>query len=58
MIQNELRKITYTIALTTERFDSFEDMKVLGLGNFTGENIPEIANKIEKSITDYNIDLH
>lgn len=49
---DELRKITYTIAPTTERFESFEDMKVLDLGNFTGENIPEIANKMEKSIID------
>lgn len=47
---DELRKITYTIDPTTERFESFEDMKILDLGNFTGESIPEIAEKMEISI--------
>lgn len=48
---DELRKITYTIDPTTERFESLEDMKILDLGNFTGENIPKIASKIEMSIS-------
>ena len=48
---DELRKITYTIDPTTERFESFENMKILDLGNFTGENIPEIAAKMETSIS-------
>lgn len=47
---DELRKITYTIDPTTERFESFEDMKILDQGNFSGENIPEIAEKIEDNI--------
>ncbi len=49
---NELRKITYTIDPTTERFESIEDMKVLDLGDFNGENIPEIAEKMEGSIAE------
>lgn len=48
---DELRKITYTIDPTTERFESLEDMKILDLGNFTGENIPKIAAKMEMSIS-------
>lgn len=48
---DELRKITYTIDPTTERFESLEDMKILDLGNFTGENIPKIASKMEMSIS-------
>lgn len=48
---DELRKITYTIDPTTERFESFEDMKILDLGNFTGESIPEISKKMQNSIS-------
>ncbi len=47
---DELRKITYTIDPTTERFENFEDKRILDLGNFDGENIPEIAKKLEKTI--------
>ncbi|MDD2481119.1 MAG: agmatinase [Lutispora sp.] len=47
---DELRKITYTIDPTTERFESFEGMNILDLGNFEGKNIPEIACKMEDSI--------
>lgn len=47
---DELRKITYTIDPTTERFESFEEMRILDLGNFHGDSIPEIAEKIEESI--------
>jgi len=47
---DELRKITYTIDPTTERFESIEDVKILDLGNFYGDNIPEIYNKLDKVI--------
>ena len=47
---NELRKITYTIDPTTERFESIKDMKILDLGNFDGNDIPEISGKLEATI--------
>lgn len=49
---DELRKITYTIDPTTERFENFENKKILDLGNFSGESIPEIARKIEQPIAE------
>lgn len=47
---DELRKITYTIDPTTERLESIENMKILDLGNFYGDNIPEIYNKLDEVI--------
>ena len=49
---DELRKTTYTIDPTTERFENFENKKILDLGNFSGESIPEIARKIEQPIAE------
>lgn len=47
---DELRKITYTIDPTTERFESIKGMKILDLGNFSAKDIPGIAGKIEENI--------
>lgn len=45
---NELRNITYTISPTSEDLHSFENLKVLDLGNATGTSRDEIFIAAEK----------
>ena len=44
----ELRKITYTIAPTTETFESFEGINVVDLGDVAGESRDELFASAEK----------
>ncbi|MDM8533668.1 agmatinase [Clostridiaceae bacterium HSG29] len=45
---DELRNITYTISPTTENFESFQDLKVLDLGNAEGNDRTELFNSAEE----------
>lgn len=44
----ELRSITYTIDPTTETFESFAGIKILDLGDASGENRDELFSNAEK----------
>lgn len=47
-----LREITYTIPPTTEHFESIAELKVVDLGDFTGETREIIFEKVEENVCD------
>ena len=45
-----LRSITYTVAPTTERFESLEALKVKDLGDFSGPDRDEVFQRVEDTV--------
>ncbi|WP_432665436.1 agmatinase [Wukongibacter baidiensis] len=45
-----LREITYTIAPTTEHFESIADLKIVDKGDISGENRDEIFKEVEETV--------
>lgn len=49
---SSIRSITYSITPTTEDFEVFEDLKVLDLGDYEGEDQLELYKEIRKDVAE------
>jgi len=47
---NALRSITYTVAPTTERFESLESFKIKDIGDFEGSNRDQVFSQVEDNV--------
>ncbi len=45
-----IREYTYSITPTTEEFESFDDLKILDLGDFDDKNQAELFKKVENQV--------
>jgi agmatinase len=45
-----LRSITYTVAPTTERFESLEGLKIKDLGDFEGSDRDQVFSQVEETV--------
>lgn len=49
---NALRSITYTVAPTTERFESLEGFKIKDLGDFEGASRDQVFGQVEETVAE------